>query len=205
MRVRMAAAFATALTLATGSAASAKDFDVERNTDIVQPATGTGRAIFIPLDKPQILPRLRGVWGESDAHCAATVTGLAKRETGSAGIQIVGENHVLTQAGRWQAVSVLVEGLPLEADVRSGRLSDHKDDGGNVLTFREDGGPERHVYMYLTPRGKLAEEEIGRNRVVLMRCSGKGASADPEGRKSVPYAEGSQAATDGAGERIASH
>lgn len=168
-RLLCRSALGGALTLATGGQATAQDFDVETDTSIVERVSGTGRGVYVPLDETRILPRLRGLWAQTAEQCTTAASAVVNEAARMEGVQIVGARTIFQNGKTWQARAIFVAA---DSDVQTARFADYRDDRENLLVFREGmEGAERRMLMYLTPAGRLAQEEVGERRQVLVACA----------------------------------
>lgn len=151
-----------------GIAASAKTppSAQDRIGAIVRPATGTGRAVYAPLDRPIILPRFRGAWAITRGQC------VRQHYTNRMDLQ----RDVAIVAGHAYRVR--------EAYVIGRGSRNERDDGGYVraedflragdtilVLFRSGETTVRRVNLrFSSLSARLIFEEVGKPRRGYVRC-----------------------------------
>lgn len=128
----------------------------EKIGEIVQPATGAGRAVYAPLDHATILPRFLGRWAARSGKCVGQKYWDRMELDLSLGIL----------SGRALRVrTALVETDPQGAgDDASPRAADYANADDLLVGFAPpDSETLRYVHFHLVDRGaRLIVEEVGR-------------------------------------------
>lgn len=133
---------------------------------IVQPATGTDRAVYAPLDRPVILPRFLGNWATRPGKC-------------------IGQSYKNRMGLRPDLAIIAGQALTVrEAYVDAGPPRDRAgdeplpvDDYANardmlirVVRSGEDTSRAIH-FQFSSSSGRLIVEEVGKPRRAYVRCS----------------------------------
>lgn len=134
---------------------------------IVQPATGTERAVYVPIAPPVILPRFIGTWATRGGKC-------------------IGQNYTNRMELRADLAIIAGHALTVKtAAVEGGRERDEGDDlgyeraqnhagvGDMVVGLLRSGETEmRHIHFWFSYRtGRLILEEVGKPRRAYVRCT----------------------------------
>lgn len=134
---------------------------------IVQPATGTDRAVYVPIEPHVILPRFLGTWATRGGKCIGQ--NYTNRMELRADLAIIA-GHALT------VKEVSAEGSQ-ERDEREElgfeRAQDHAGAGDMVVGLLRSGETEmRHIHFWFSSRtGRLILEEVGKPRRAYVRCT----------------------------------
>lgn len=139
----------------------------DRVGEIVQPATGTERAVYVPIAPPVILPRFIGTWATRGGKC-------------------IGQNYINRMELRSDLAIIAGHALTVKtAAVEGGRERDEGDDlgyeqaqnhagaGDMVVGLLRSGETEmRHIHFWFSYRtGRLILEEVGKPRRAYVRCT----------------------------------
>ncbi|MBN9549279.1 MAG: hypothetical protein J0H31_10470 [Alphaproteobacteria bacterium] len=134
--------------------------------EIVQPATGAGRAIYAPLDQAVILPRFLGRWAVRSGKCVGQK--YTDRMELSQRLAILAGRSLTVQAA-------LVEAGPQGGadDGPSPRADDYADADDLLVGFDQpDGDGPRYIHFRFEGEGgRLIVEEVGKPRRAYVRCS----------------------------------
>lgn len=166
-RFRLVGIGLSALSLCGGAllSADAKP-DLEGVGQIVQPATGTDRAVYAPLDRPAILPRFLGNWATRPGKC-------------------IGQSYKNRMGLRPDVAIIAGQALTVrEAYVDAGPPRDragdeplHVEDYANVRDMlirvaRSGEETSRAIhFQFSSSSGLLIVEEVGKPRSAYVRCS----------------------------------
>lgn len=134
--------------------------------EIVQPATGTDRAVYAPLDRPVILPRFLGNWAARAGKC------IGQSYKNRMGLRpdlaiIAGQALTVREA-------YVDPGLPRD---RAGdgplRAADHANAQDMLIRAIRSGEEDaRAIHLRFSSRsGRLIVEEVGKPRRAYVRCS----------------------------------
>lgn len=134
--------------------------------EIVQPATGAGRAVYAPLDQAVILPRFLGRWAVRSGRC------IGQKYTDRMEL----DPNLAILAGRTFVVqTALVEAASQGTadDVQPPRAGDYADAGDLLVGFDQPGGdgPRYIHFRFAGGSGRLLVEEVGKPRRAYVRCS----------------------------------
>ncbi|MBN9032651.1 MAG: hypothetical protein BGO05_12410 [Rhizobiales bacterium 63-7] len=134
--------------------------------EIVQPATGTGRAVYAPLDQAVILPRFLGRWAVLSGKC------VGQRYTDRMEL----DQNLAILAGRTLTVqTALVEADPQSTanEAQPPRAGDYADADDLLVGFDRPGpdGPRYIHFRFARGSGRLIVEEVGKPRRAYVRCS----------------------------------
>lgn len=134
--------------------------------EIVQPATGTGRAVYAPLDQAVILPRFLGRWAVRSGKC------VGQRYTDRMELD---QNLAILAGHTFTVQTALVEAGPQSAanEVHAPRADDYADAGDLLVGFDRPGpdGPRYIHFRFAHGSGRLIVEEVGKPRRAYVRCS----------------------------------
>ena len=163
---RRAAIFRLAVVLLSGALLPHKSDAQDRVGEIVEPATGTGRAVYVRLDQAVILPRFLGHWAVRSGKCSA------QKSTDRIDFQ----KRVVVLRGRRLAVQgALVEIDPqtsLDYDPPA-RAVDQANTDDFLVDFGRPGNDDGpYVHFRIAPSGtRLIVEEAGKPQRIYVRCS----------------------------------
>ncbi|MBD3728368.1 MAG: hypothetical protein IE933_01550 [Sphingomonadales bacterium] len=165
--VRLSAIGIAALLLCAGSPPPASQLDAQEGIgQIVEPATGTDRAVFAPLDRPAILPRFLGDWAARSGKCIGQ---SYKDRMGLTPDMAIVAGHALIVG------AVYVDaGAPRDRAGDEPLLSpDFADAQEMLVSFTRAGEEEtRFIHFEFSRKsGRLIVEEVGQPRRAYVRCS----------------------------------
>lgn len=132
---------------------------------IVQPATGTDRAVYTPLDRPVILPQFFGTWAAKAGKCLPQ-SYKNRMELRSDLAIIAGHSFTVR--------TVYVDAGPpndREGDIPlpAASYADARD--MLVELARAGDGAPRIIHFHFSDRsGRLILEEVGKARTAYVRC-----------------------------------
>lgn len=150
--------------LAPGSAQAQAQIPEDRIGDIVQPATGAGRAVYAPLARPMILPRFLGRWAVRPGRCVGQP--YTDRLQMDPGLAII--------AGRTLPVqTVLVETAQQGRAAPPPNAEDHGYASDLLIVFDQAGRTGvRYIHFKIVGLdGRLIVEEVGQPRRAYVRCA----------------------------------
>jgi len=133
--------------------------------EIVQPATGAGRAVYAPLDQAVILPRFLGRWAMRSGKC------IGQKYTDRMEL----DQNLAILAGRTFTVrAALVEAAPQTTadDAQSPRAGDYANANDLLVGFDQTGNDDlRYIHFrFARASGRLIVEEVGKPRRAYVRC-----------------------------------
>ena len=134
---------------------------------IVQPATGTDRAVYVPIEPHVILPRFIGTWATRSGKCIGQhYTNRMELRTNLA---IIAGHAFKVQDAFAEGGRERDEGDNLGAE----RAQDHAGAGDMVVGLLRSGETEmRHIHFWVSYRtGRLILEEVGKPRRAYVRCT----------------------------------
>ena len=139
----------------------------DRVGEIVQPATGTDRAVYVPIEPHVILPRFLGTWATRGGKCIGQ--NYANRMELRADLAIIA-GHALT------VKKVFAEGNQdrnEREELGFERAQGHAGDGDMLVGLLRSGEAEmRHIHFWFSYRtGRLILEEVGKPRRAYVRCT----------------------------------
>lgn len=134
--------------------------------EIVQPATGAGRAVYAPLDPAVILPRFLGRWAVRSGKCVGQKY-MDRME--------LDQNLAILAGHTFTVQAALVEaGAQRAANAaRVPRAGDYANAGDLLVGFDRPGpdGPRYIHFRFARGSGRLIVEEVGKPRRAFVRCS----------------------------------
>jgi len=139
----------------------------DRIGEIVQPATGTGRTVYVPLAPAGILPRFIGTWATRGGKCIGQH--YTHRMELRADLAIIAGHALRVQ-------ETFTEGGPERDegdDLGDERAQNHADADDMVVGLLRSGEPDmRHIHFWFSLRtGRLILEEVGKPRRAYVRCT----------------------------------
>ncbi|MFC0590133.1 hypothetical protein ACFFF7_11965 [Novosphingobium aquiterrae] len=137
----------------------------DRIGEIVQPASGTGRAVYAALDQAVILPRFLGKWAIDRDSC---------RRRESAGHIELQQRLAIMGKSRLAVQAALVEIDPDSAgdDGKSPRARDYANADDILVRFGQQGREPRYIHFRFGYGGaRLIVEEVGQPRRAYVRCA----------------------------------
>lgn len=147
--------------------ASAKPDAQDGVGQIVQPPTGTERAVYVPIDPHVILPRFIGTWATRGGKCLGQhYTNRMELRTNLA---IIAGHALMVEKAFAEGGSERDEGDGLGAE----RAQDHAGASDMVVGLLRSGETEmRHIHFWFSYRtGRLILEEVGKPRRAYVRCT----------------------------------
>lgn len=139
----------------------------DRIGEIVQPVTGTDRAVYVPLNPPVILPRFIGNWATHASTCVKQP--YTNRMELRPDIAIIAGHVFTVQEAFAESGPTRDEG----DNLGTARAESHADADDMVVGLRrseKDG--MRHINFRFSHRtGRLILEEVGKPRRAYVHCS----------------------------------
>ena len=134
--------------------------------EIVQPATGTGRAVYAPLDQAVILPRFLGRWAVRSGKC------VGQRYTD----RIELDQNLAILAGHTFTVRTALVEAGAQSTANEGqalRAGEYANASDLLVGFDLPGpdGPRYIHFRFARGSGRLIVEEVGKPRRAYVRCS----------------------------------
>lgn len=132
--------------------------------EIVQPATGAGRAIYAPLERPMILPRFLGRWAVRAGRCVGQP--YTDRLELDPGLAIIAGRTLPLQ-------TVLVETAQQDRAAPPPRAEDYAYASDLLVVFNQAGrNGVRYIHFKIVGLdGRLIVEEVGKPRRAYVRCA----------------------------------
>lgn len=139
----------------------------DRVGEIVQSATGTDRAVYVPIEPHVILPRFLGTWATRGGKCIGQ--NYTNRMELRPNLAIIAGHALAVQEAFAEGGSERDEGDDLGAE----RAQDHAGTGDMVVGLLRSGETEmRHIHFWFSySTGRLILEEVGKPRRAYVRCT----------------------------------
>lgn len=167
-RLLLCAGASTMLLCGNASARARTTPDTQdRVGEIVQPATGTDRAVYVPLTPTEILPHFIGTWATRGSKCIGQH--YTHRMELRADLAVIAGHALTVQEVSAEGGQERDEGDDLGYE----RAQDHADADDMVVGLLRSGETDmRRIHLWFSYHtGRLILEEVGKPRKAYVRCT----------------------------------